>query len=242
MGLILALTVMAILCTSAVKHKMHSPLTKMNVIIDGKQGLDSFIDTAEVVRTIKDYFGDALVKRNLLDVDIDLVEQILRTNKYIKDANAFIDANNQLTIMLSQRYPILRIMIDNGSSFYLDTEGYKLPLHSEVVHRTLILTTKLNEKQLSKELIDKLIYLVGAIQSDLFLSALIEQIHLKPNQEIVFVPKIGKEIIEFGKIEDTDKKLKKIKAFYKNALSKIGWNTYKKIDLRYHNQIVCKKK
>jgi cell division protein FtsQ len=46
------------------------------------------------------------------------------------------------------------------------------------------------------------------------------------------------EII-FGDLNDWESKLKKLEIVYRHILPRKGWNTYKKITLRYHQQVVC---
>ncbi len=229
------------ICMAAVQHKIHSPLSKMDIQIVSDNEDIPFITRSIVVRNIKSYFGDALIHRDIVDTDIKLIEEILEQNPYIHSSNAYIDAHNRLSIKIYQRNPILRIMTADEHSFYLDGEANVLPLHDKVVRRVPIVTTEKNKKQLRSSDYKNILNLIKTIRQDVFLSSLVEQVHLKSNGEYIIIPKIGKEIIEFGHLEDLDKKLFKIKKFYKKGLPVAGWNKYKSIDLRYRNQLVCKK-
>lgn len=53
------------------------------------------------------------------------------------------------------------------------------------------------------------------------------------------VPRSGDFIIEFGTLEDRAKKLAKLQNFYDEGLSRIGWEQYSKVDIRYDNQVIC---
>jgi len=48
-------------------------------------------------------------------------------------------------------------------------------------------------------------------------------------------------IIEFGNAENIEVKFNKLKIFYKEGLGHHKWSNYRKINLRYKNQIVCTK-
>jgi cell division protein FtsQ len=50
---------------------------------------------------------------------------------------------------------------------------------------------------------------------------------------------VGNHKIILGDCSDLEQKFKKLFAFYKDGLNKIGWNTYKTINLKYKNQVVC---
>ena len=53
------------------------------------------------------------------------------------------------------------------------------------------------------------------------------------------VPRSGDFIIEFGMLEDRAKKLAKLQEFYDGGLSRIGWDRYSIVDVRYDNQVIC---
>ena len=55
------------------------------------------------------------------------------------------------------------------------------------------------------------------------------------------VPRSGNFIIEFGTIDNGEKKLSKLQRFYDEGLSSIGWSEYRKIDVRYDKQVICTK-
>lgn len=59
--------------------------------------------------------------------------------------------------------------------------------------------------------------------------------------EIELIPRVGDHVILFGKLENTEEKLDKLLIFYNEALNKEGWNNWGYINLRYNNQVVCKK-
>ena len=60
--------------------------------------------------------------------------------------------------------------------------------------------------------------------------------------KIVLVPRIGNHIIEIGKADNLEKKLAKLEEFYKEGLSKVGWNKYNKINIEFDKQVICTKK
>jgi cell division protein FtsQ len=83
------------------------------------------------------------------------------------------------------------------------------------------------------------------IQDNAFWDSQIEQIHVirdKNNRLIVqLVPRVGEHIVNMGTIDNFEKKLKRLKTFYKKAIGTVGWNKYETIDIQYDNQIICTK-
>ena len=59
--------------------------------------------------------------------------------------------------------------------------------------------------------------------------------------EVELVPRSGRHTILFGRIEQVERKFDKLLRFYRNGLQNIGWDAYRTIDIRYKDQVVCKK-
>lgn len=53
------------------------------------------------------------------------------------------------------------------------------------------------------------------------------------------IPRSGNFIIEFGSLDNAEGKLSKLQAFYDKGLSRIGWERYRIIDVRYNKQVIC---
>jgi len=59
--------------------------------------------------------------------------------------------------------------------------------------------------------------------------------------EIELISRVGNQPVLFGDINDMEEKFDKLLLFYKEGLSKTGWNQYKTINLTYKDQVVCTK-
>ena len=53
------------------------------------------------------------------------------------------------------------------------------------------------------------------------------------------IPRSGDFTIEFGTLAMASTKMEKLRKFYDDGLSHMGWERFSKIDLRYNNQIIC---
>ncbi len=105
----------------------------------------------------------------------------------------------------------------------------------------------------------KLINFVRLVRSDSFWNAQIVQIDIDgrgsstdgeavarwKEPEVEIVPRIGNHTVIFGtlddKLEDAAAKLDKLLLFYREVLNHEGWDTYQTINLRYKNQVVCRR-
>lgn len=53
------------------------------------------------------------------------------------------------------------------------------------------------------------------------------------------IPRSGDFIIEFGTLADGEHKLEKLQEFYDKGLSRMGWDRFKIVDVRYDKQVIC---
>lgn len=90
----------------------------------------------------------------------------------------------------------------------------------------------------------KLLTFVKSVEKDDFWSAEVVQIIVRTTAsgalEIDLIPRSGRHVIRFGRLERTEEKLDKLSRFYRKGLSSIGWNTYRTLDVRYTDQVVCR--
>ena len=103
------------------------------------------------------------------------------------------------------------------------------------------------QKKLEKSYEDfmKLLTFVEFIEDDDFWRSEVVQIaaHTTPSGalEVELVPRSGRHTIVFGRIEQVERKFDKLLCFYRSGLMNIGWGEYRTIDIRYNDQVVCKK-
>jgi len=62
------------------------------------------------------------------------------------------------------------------------------------------------------------------------------------NNEYSFITRKGGQVIEFGKAENIEQKFNKLLIYYRKTVPDFGWKRYKKINLKFTNQVVCTKR
>ena len=202
-----------------------------------------FLDEEEIVRLI-DKADAQLLQKQLDVVNTEKIEQALEKTPAIKKAEVFrhisgdqLDFKGKLVVEIHQREPLFRVM--NGQNdFYLDEEGVSIPANPKFTAHVLLVTGKADEK-FARE---KLLPLVVFIENDEFWKAQIRQVNVEQDGEVVLVPLVGEQLIDFGEPTDYREKLRNLKALYEQGFAQNGWDRYKKISLKYKNQVVCTKK
>jgi cell division protein FtsQ len=202
---------------------------------------------------------DNLIGRPFEEIRLEELENRLKCNSYIADANIHSRIPGDLYIDITQRTPLARVVNGNHEHFYLSTDGHTMPLHPSVIMPAILATgmipdsldpvagalrtlQTIPEEERSQVSALEIIYnLALYIQRDRFLNAQIEQIYINDKNEAEMIPKVGDHLILFGDLDQLEGKFSKLIAFYREGIRYSGWDVYDTVNLKYKNQIVCTK-
>lgn len=229
---------------SFVEVKKHTVnCTNIKILIPGA---DNFIEREEIDAILKQSEGQ-LIGRNLENINLHAIEEKIVANPYIAMATVYADMDGIIHIEISQRQPILRIINAGGQDYYIDRDGLKMPISPNFTANVLVANGHILEHFGGK--VDTLLTKTA---SDLYKTALflkkdtlwdsqIEQIFVNDKDDIELVPRVGNQRIILGSADSMDVKMTNLLTFYKKAMPQVGWDTYKTINIKYTNQIVCER-
>lgn len=213
----------------------------------------AMISDEEIRELVREQFGDIEGSR-MTAVNLHKLENFIRGNPYISSCEAYQTLSGTLTLKARAREPLVRIFNQDLEQYLIDYNGCLMPVNPAKPFHLLIANGHITEHYsspcktvtkpgpLAENSILREIYTVAMhISQDAFLSSFIDQVYVNEKQELELIPKIGHQVIYFGKAEDTAEKLGNLKAFYQQVMSKIDWRIYSSIDLKYKNQVVCTK-
>lgn len=176
----------------------------------------------------------------LKDVSVRKIIDTMKKDQFIAAINCYKTANCKVVIDVTQRTPVLYILPDNKQGYYVDADG-GIIRNTDYPANLPVATGNIDQQFATK----CLCYIGAYIVEDEFLNSQIEQIYVKKEPgkqpDIDLVPRVGQQQIHMGSIENYAKKLERLKTFYKDGLTSVGWNKYSHIDLEYDNQVICKK-
>lgn len=203
------------------------------------------------------------------DLNTQDICRFIESHSFIKAARVYTDMSGVLHIEMKQRSPVMRFNTNNGYDFFLSDDGYVLPVlrdgatflpivtgtvpfpFSPEFHGSISGWAEENQKKHDQNYLYllKLINFVKLIDSSTFWDAQIVQINVTGQGDnerwiepvVELIPRIGRHIVILGSLDDVEVKLEKLMLFYRKALDYEGWDTYKTIDLRYKDQVVCRK-
>jgi cell division protein FtsQ len=232
----------------------EKPCTAIEININNIDEHD-FIKNDDVFSMLKEK-NKKLKGEAMANIDVASLERMFNTNSHIANSEVYKTINGVVKINITTKRPIARIINYKGESFYLDEEGFlmrwsnnytaNLPVFTgniyesyDVCYSINYSKVDINDSVLIKNNLFGIYSLAKYLDSNEFWKAQIEQIYV--GEEIELVPLAGSHIVVLGNFQDIDEKMNKLLVFYKHGLSKVGWNIYETINLKYKNQIVCTK-
>jgi len=169
-------------------------------------------------------------------ISLSTIEQEIDNNTYVEKSQVYMEIGQELNIDIKQKEPIARV-ITADSIFYLDKNSNFMSL-SKLKSSNVPLIFGYNEYSDLKYLTE----ISLLIKNDKFLNKSISQIFIKDDGEIDLKMRGNNTIIEFGNNNRLKNKIQNLKAFYNRVISKNEIDKYKKINLRFENQVVVVKK
>ncbi|MFN5930118.1 MAG: cell division protein FtsQ/DivIB, partial [Sphingobacteriales bacterium] len=248
-GLIVVFWLLVTVCVctllvAGIKSKNTRLCSKIDLrIIGPADGL--FLDKKEILRLMNSINGP-IEHTPLQHINLNSLEDILRKQPWISKAELYFTNQGVLDVEVVEREPIARIFTIGGSSFYIDSQLVRLPLHPNYVARKPVFTGFPSDAPLLKPadsaLLRDILNMSKYIYSNPFWMAQVEQIDISADRQFTMVPKVGNQLVFLGDGKNADAKFKKLMIFYKDILRTASWNRYVTIHVGYKGQIVATKR
>ena len=242
-GYILFLGLFTTLVISAKINRDQQVVTDLSVSIDHTTG-NFFITEEDVMESIQELIPSSDV--SLHPKDLNALESKLNILPQVEKSNAFVNNTGQLSIEIVQRQPLYRVIRADGKSYYVDHNGYKFPVSDKYTARVGVATGYIADDgstsgMISSNINQHLHKVFSNLDSDKFWSAQFGQLEVSDKGELKLIPRLGDHVVLLGDTDDLDGKLQRLRIFYHEGLSKAGWDTYKIINVKYKDQVVCTK-
>ncbi len=232
----------------------HTPVKELDVTVETPEGVH-FIDEntvrAEVLAKSNGLIGAAVG-----DMDMVEIEKDLRNIGCVAKADVYHAVDGTMHVNVKQREPIVRVINADGSGFYIDREGWTMPLSANYTARVLVVTGQLFEPfaQQVTDLrsegdslkfatrSDEIYQVAKTITADPFWNALFDQAVVDATGEFELIPRVGANRVKVGDGQHLAQCLEKLKTFYQQGMPQAEWRKYSIIDTRFADQVVCTKR
>ena len=186
----------------------------------------------------------ALLQQPVGSVDREAVAAAAAKVPYLKDINASVSVSGKVVLNARQRRPIARLYY-GIKELYVDEEGAVMP--SSILGNCNVLvmggdfTEPLRLDSLNAQ-VTSLWQVARFLDEESRYGDLIDQLFIERDGDIMMVPKLGGHVVELGTPDDLDGKFAMLLAFYRKGMPRAGWDTYSRLSLKYHGQVVCTKR
>ena len=253
---LLLVAVVVVIVVANVSHR-NTAIKDVAVTVD-YLGNDTLV-TAEQLRGQVLYKYRDITSQPVSEVDLDGIRALVKANPYVDEATVSVTVSADLMINITQRSPLVRVFTKKRQ-FYLDNKGRYMPI-SSVKNQCVIIANGAIDKDFPgkpKDLdlgallasdpkaesydIVKVYLLAKYINADPKAKALFDQIFINQDGDLEVVPKLGNHVVIIGNTENLDEKFENLYALYDKGFSKVGWDKYSIVNLKYIDQIICTKK
>lgn len=215
------------------------------VTIDGPDGLQ-LIDRDAVINKLDGAQIDLVKGRPLKDFNLNRAEQLLESMPHVSNAEVWSSFTGKICILVEQRVPVLRIINAQQKSFYVDSNGLKMPLSSIGACRVPVASGNILEKSgkrdsLTTQIGNELWQLALFLRKNKTASALTAQIYVNEQEQLEIIPMMGNHTVILGDTSALNDKYFKLEALYRDGFREEDWNKYSLINLQFKELIVCQK-
>ena len=206
-----------------------------------------FVSPADVRAYLKD--SVVFIGRRLDSIDLTGIERLLDHKSAVRKSEAWLSDNGTLHIRITQREPAVRFQ-QGERGFYADSEGYLFPL-SHYSARLVIVDGAVplrfgagfkgepespEERAWLRGILDMAAYMAGSR----IWSENIAQITVRPDGDLILIPRTGGERFLFGPPQRIREKFDKMRDYYEYIAPSKEAGHYRTVNVKYKGQIICR--
>lgn len=235
-----------------VGHKQgQTKCWKVEVHVKGGTPGQLFVDSASVTKALLTADPD-LIGKEVSQVPITYLHETLLKNPSIREAHVVATVDGRCIVEVEQRTPIARVIPAEGDHFYIDDQGFTMPLSNQSAARVPVFTGAVHEKLQSKSIVelaadsawawssrlDEMYIFTKTIAQNEFWKAMVDHVHFGSDGKMAIIPRVGNHRVVIGSTDNLEMKLKRLMTFYTNTIHERDLNVYSEIHVEYDGQVV----
>lgn len=231
------------LLLAAINKKNKGECKDYTITLKGAQN-NFFIDEKDVEQLLMKATKGNIKGEQIASFKLHELEVMLEHNTWVDNAELYFDNRDVLHVTITEKEPVARVFTTAGNSFYIDSLGRKMPLSDKLSARVPVFTGFPDKKKLNaadSALLNDVRVTANYIVNDPFWMSQVSQIDITPERNFEMIPVVGNHLVKLGNGENIDRKFHRLMLFYKQVLSKTGFDKYKVINVQYKGQVVVSK-
>lgn len=225
--ILITVIIFGFLLSFSLKRFNNKPMEKVSVNMTQTKHPVYFIDEKDVKNIVK----KANPTKKVGDINIPDLEKKLNSLPAVDSANVYLNLNGNLNLDIKQRVPAFRLNTGDRD-FYVDEKGTEFPISANYSFPCMLVTGDVKPSDY-----EKLAELVDKIDKDSFSKKYFIGI-AKEKGGYNLLTSQGNYKVEIGDLEKIDLKVKGFKTFVEKYLIYQQPEKYRKISVKYDNQIV----
>ena len=236
-SLVIIFTGLMLLYRSAgVSHRAGLKCTGVEICI-ADSATNSFISTSDVKNYLDSEYGQYIGCR-IDSLNLTNIENILKGKTAVLNSEVHVTKDGILNIHIQQRKPAVRFVGKDGG-FYADESGETFPLQKTYASYVPVVDGCI-PSETDTIYIRRVVNLINFVEGSEKWKNKIVQISADSTGNLTLIPREGDEKFIFGQPNNIEAKMEKMEMYYSYIVPEKGENTYRRVDLRYDNQIICK--
>jgi len=225
--ILITVIIFGFLLSFSLKRFNNKPMEKVSVNMTQTKHPVYFIDEKDVKNIVK----KANPTKKVGDINIPDLEKKLNSLPAVDSANVYLNLNGNLNLDIKQRVPAFRLNTGDRD-FYVDEKGTEFPISANYSFPCMLVTGDVKPSDY-----EKLAELVDKIDKDSFSKKYFIGI-AKEKGGYNLLTSQGNYKVEIGDLDKIDLKVKGFKTFVEKYLIYQQPEKYRKISVKYDNQIV----
>ena len=225
--ILITVIIFGFLLSFSLKRFNNKPMEKVSVNMTQTKLPVYFIDEKDVKNIVK----KSNPTKKVGDINIPDLEKKLNNLPAVDSANVYLNLNGNLNLDIKQRVPAFRL-VNGDRDFYVDEKGVEFPISANYSFPCMLVTGNVKPSEY-----EKLAELVDKIDKDSFSKKYFIGI-AKEKGGYNLLTSQGNYKVEIGDLEKIELKVKGFKTFVEKYLVFQNPEKYRKISVKYDNQIV----
>jgi cell division protein FtsQ len=238
---------MITLLVAAIGKKKRETCSDYQITIKGSQQ-NFFVDAKDIAKLLAAGSGGNIKGQHVSEIKMRKLEELLEDNEWIQDAELWFDNKNVLNVIVTEREPVARIFTTAGNSYYIDSTVKRMSLSDKMSARVPVFTN-FPEKKIwtpnDSALMQDVKAVAKFVQHNDFWNSQVAQLDIINCGfncwQFEMVPVVGNHTVRLGNAENIEEKFGRLFTFYKQVLSKSGFDKYPVLDVQYKSQVIGSK-
>lgn len=195
-----------------------------------------FLGEEQVIQALKNR-NIRITNEPIDSINKAYVKEVVLDIPHVRGGEVYFTPDGLFHISIKQRVPVMRV-VSGSIDYYVDEGGDVFPVSVRFTSKVPVFTGAVSIDMIKGGMLK----LADFLNDNEFWGAMIDEVHVRNMDDIELVARVGNHRILIGSTDELEWKFEKLMSVYEKAFPVVGWDIYESVDLRFGNQVVCKRK